>query len=373
MVFLALFAIPLLIAGVTFLVGKHKVTWQEFVLQLAAQAIVAGISVGVIYHNNTSDTEVWNGIVKHKAKEKVSCEHSYCCGWCESCSTDSKGNSSCHQYCCRTCYDHSYDIDWAYYTTDAGRGTISRIDRQGIKEPPRFTKVIVGEPSSSLHSYINYIKAAPDTLFALQGLKEKYQQYLPNYPLGLYDYYKINRLVLVNTNMKPEDIKHWNELISKHSAHLGFKKEVNLVIVLVTGLPQEYLHALEQHWLGGKKNDATLVIGIDNEASIVWAGVLAWTDHELFKVKTRDDILALSKVNFTNPSDLIGTFADNIGSYYIRKPMRDFEYLSGSVTPTVTQWLVSMIIGLIVAIGLSLFVYHNDIGENKWRHGSKYY
>lgn len=71
MVFLILFIIPLLVAGGTFLLAKHRVTWQEFVGQFAASAVVAGISIAIIYHQNVSDTETLNGSVTGKKSVRV--------------------------------------------------------------------------------------------------------------------------------------------------------------------------------------------------------------------------------------------------------------------------------------------------------------
>ena len=136
MAFALLFLIPALVAIVFFTVTKTTITLKEFLLQMTLQIVVAGISVAVIYNRNTWDRETFNGTVVSKEKDRVSCEHSYDCFCYESCSGSGE-NQTCHQVC-QTCYEHSYDYSWRVHS-DIGSLTISRIDRQGVNEPPRWT------------------------------------------------------------------------------------------------------------------------------------------------------------------------------------------------------------------------------------------
>jgi hypothetical protein len=48
--------------------------------------------------------------------------------------------------------------------------------------------------------------------------------------------------------------------------------------------------------------------------------------------------------------------------------MAEFEYLQASITPTTTQWVVSMIFGLMVAFGLIYALHKHDLfqGERRW-------
>lgn len=357
MAFLILFAIPVFIAFGFFIVGGRNITWQEFLAQVGLQAIVAGASVGIMYWADTTDTEVWSGVVTSKAREIVSCSHSYSCNCRTVCSSSGK-STSCSTVC-DTCYEHSYDVSWAYYTTDDGRGTISRVDRQGLSQPARWTQVQIGEPSASTHTFTNYIKAAPDTLFRSQGLVEQYLKLLPNYPGQVYDYYKLNRLVTVGVSVP--NINVWNNALQQLNAQLGSKKQVNMVVVLVKGQPREYFGALQQHWLGGKKNDAVLVVDIDTNGAIDWVEVMAWTDHPEFKIKLRDATADLSKLDLNNPNQLLNIFSSYVDSFYVRKHMKDFQYLTSSITPTTTEWIVSIIIGILSSVGLGVFFYKNDI------------
>lgn len=365
MVFLVLILIPVIIAILTFVFGKHKVTWFEFLGQLAIQAGIAGISVAIVYHSNTSDVEIWNGRVTAKKSEKVTCSHEYCCGTCTRTVCSGSGKTrSCHteSYCCRYCKHHAYDVDWNYWTSDDGKNSISRIDWQGLKEPPRWSAIVVGEPSSSKHSYTNYVKAAPDTLFKSQGLAEQYQAQLPQYPDNVYDLYRLNRVV--PQGIQVPNLKEWNNKLSELNAQIGQAKEVNMIVFLLKNKSHEFFDAMEQQYLGGKKNDAILVVSVDDTNTIQWADVMAWTDNKAFHIFTRDAIKELGILDLSN-TQMLDLFAANVQQHYQRKSMEDFKYLEESITPSVAQWVITMILGILAAIGMSFFVYHNDIIEIK--------
>lgn len=348
--------IPTLVALGFLVFGGKKVTILEFGAQMLVQIVLMAGIAGIQSCQNTSDTETWNGRVTSKAKERVSCSHSYSCNCHTSCSGSGK-NRSCHTVC-QTCYEHFYDIDWAVYTSLDERLEIDRINRQGTLEPPRWTSVKIGEPTSTIHSYTNYVKASPDSLFRHQGLVEKFKDKLPQYPQSVYDYYRLDRLVVVGS-VPNVDQKAFNLRLSEINADLGKKKQSNIVLVLVQGQPSEYFQALQQHWIGSKKNDIVLVAGLDGN-KIQWAEVMAWTTDKMVEVTLRDSVMAIGSISNETLDKLMQAIATNVDVYYKRKPMKDFEYLAATVTPTFGQWLFSMIFGLIISIGLGLFMYHNE-------------
>jgi hypothetical protein len=360
MIFITLFGIPLLLILANMILGRDKVTFKEFLLQMTIQGVIAGISCAVIYYSNTSDVEIHNGRVASKARQEVSCEHSYRCFCYESCSS-SGSNRSCTEIC-QTCYDHDHDVDWPVITTNNEHLLISRVDRQGVTEPPRWSSVRVGEPTSIEYSYTNYIKASPDTLFRHQGLTEKYSSQLPTYPGGVYDYYRLDRFVQIGTSIP--DVAEWNRDLSKLNGDLGSKKQVNAIVVVVKDQPREYFYALEQHWLGGKKNDVVLVVSISTDTSIQWADVLAWTDKAIFKIKLRDDVIEAKTLD---REAIIAAMQTNIDTYFVRKHMADFQYLQASITPTTGQWIFALIFGILACIGTSWFVDTTDTFDEEYK------
>jgi len=354
MVFLTLLAIPLIFSALAFFVTKG-ITWKEFLLQVGVQLLVAAAAVGIIHYQNFSDTELLNGVVTGKKQVYVSCEHSYRCNCRNECSGSGK-DRSCSEVC-DTCYEHSNDWDWRVYSSIGYTTNIHRIDRRGSNEPPRYTAVQLNEPFSAEHRYDNYVKAAPDTLLRHQGLVEKYKRFLPDYPVQTYDYYRADRLVLINGARVP-DAREWNNRLSEINGHLGSRKQANMIVVLVKNLPQDYVYALEEKWILGKKNDVILVTGVDNDNVPKWAYVMAWTHQELIKVTLRDQIMDLPTLE---REKVLEIFETEVRSKFVRQPMADFEYLAATAVPTPMQYSLSILIGLIIAAFLAFYLNENNV------------
>jgi hypothetical protein len=163
------------------------------------------------------------------------------------------------------------------------------------------------------------------------------------------------------------DPDKWNQDLSEINGDLGAKKQVNAVMVLVANKSEDYFYALEQAWIGGKKNDVIPIIGVSVSTAgytIDWVRVMAWTDQSIFKVKLRDD---LKDIGNLNREQVMKALRDDIDSQYKRKHMKDFKYLMASITPTKCQWIVSIIIGILVCIGVSIFVDQNDVFDEERR------
>jgi len=347
MIFLTLLIFPVLVALVLFFVGKHTITLKEFLIHIAAQVLVAGASVGIIYWMDTSDTEIWNGRITNKRKVQVPCSHSYQCNCRPSCSGSGK-NRTCTTVC-DTCYRHLFDFDWRLYLSTNETINIRRVNEQGTREPPRFTRAKIGEPTSTAHSYTNYIKGSSDSLFKKHGLVEQFKGAFPPYPGSIYDYHRLDRAIGV-----PKD---WSLALSELNADLGAIKQVNIIFIATTQKDSMFGEALEQKWLGGKKNDVVAIVGTSGK-TIKWAYVIAWTDKELFKVSLRD---ALMEVGELDKDKVMKAIRTNVSKHYVRKPMADFEYLRASITPSVLQWVIAMLIGLVISGILGFVFWKHDI------------
>lgn len=361
--FFSILGICLVVTTISYFFSGGGICWKEVLLMIGIQTVVAGISAAISYHASMTDDEIWNSKVVNKTQDRVSCSHSYCCrhGTC--------GSGKNKYTCCKsTCYRHPYDFDWNVRAENGERWEISRIDSQGTIMPPRWNIVQMGEPTASEHSYDNFIKAASGSLFRREGAVEKYQRFLPQYPGDVYDYYRLSRLVLVNGAQVP-DSQYWIDDISKLNSEIGQKTQSNIIVVVVKGLEPDFYYALEQHWLGGKKNDVVLVMNLDAARKPTWVQVMAWERNDIFKIKVRDELIAKETVERW---DVYNVLSRNIVKYHQRKPMADFEYLTASFTPSVTHWVVTTIIGLLISIGLSVYFHHNETFPG-YRSYTRYY
>lgn len=356
MILLTMLLIPIVVALGFFLFGGKKITFGEFLMQNGFQVL---IMMPFAFSNgcqSTADVEVWNGRVAKKERNVVSCSHSYQCNCVTVCSGGK--TKSCSRIC-QTCYEHSYDVDWDVYTTNGENFEISRVNRQGTQEPPRWTEVKVGEPTSREHGYENYVKAAPDSLFRRQGLVEKYKDKIPKYP-DVYDYYRIQHATMVN-GATVNDLAGLNKQLAELNGDIGKAKQVNIMVMAVRDMPDEYFFALEQAWIGSKKNDFVLVAGVDTQGNIKWANVLAWTQNKMAEIVVRDAALKIGNINKTD--EIVKSLHDGVNMHYIRKPMSDFAYLKNAMTPTFGGWVAAMIIGLISSIGIGIFFVKNEYDQ----------
>jgi hypothetical protein len=147
----------------------------------------------ISYRNKVSDIEILNGSVTGKQRDIVNCSHSYSCNCRTTCSGSGK-DRSCSQEC-ETCYEHSFDFKYVIHST-LGNFNINTLDSQGLKEPNRYTLVKLNDPVVKKHRYNNYIKGSNTSIFNSKHRYTKKEMLdLPNYPIDIHDYYRINRII----------------------------------------------------------------------------------------------------------------------------------------------------------------------------------
>ncbi len=354
--------LALIIPMICKLIFPHKVTVKEYFLVSSINIVVIVLFSLLMNVSSTYDTEVWSGQVTGKKSERVSCSHSYRCNCVPvQNGTDSKGNPT-YTEVCQTCYDHSYDVDWLVFS-NVGSEEISRIDRQGLKEPPRFSKVEIGEPFATTYSFKNYILASPDTLFVnSKSYVEKYKGHLPDYP-EIYDYYRIQRVIGIDVNVD----NTLNIMLNEQMRKWGPKKQANIIVVIVSDkYSQEYYQALQAHWLGGKKNDVVIVLQIDSEKNIGWTRVFSRADQAVFDKSVEMDIDNMGKFEAKKFVDIVN---DNVQNRFKRMSFEKFKYLLDDYKPSFGVLAFGIIFAFIINLGLNFMVVKEDFfGEN-----SKYY
>lgn len=282
--------------------------------------VISGLIIGfAVPHFMKSsimtDVEIWNGGVTSKNSEKVSCEHSYSCNCVTSCS-GSGSNTSCSTIC-QTCYDHPYDIDWNV-NTSVGQLKIDRVDRQGMTEPIRWTKVQVGEPASIPYEFTNYLKATDRTLHN-RDVKITYP--MPEYP-QVFDYYRVNRIISADTPVS--QFKEWNDDLNEMLKDVSARRRANVVVVVTKVTDVDFVHQLQSKWLSGKKND--IVITISKTDKVNWVKVFSWSTSDLFNVALADD---LKKTEFGKAMTPI--IKDHILKNFTKKSMSQYEYLENEI------------------------------------------
>lgn len=322
---------------------------------LVSMLIIAG-AVGASVGYQTADTEIWNGEVVSKDRIHGSYVESYDCN-CRDVTeyyTDHEGKRKSRSVRkCDTCYRDHFTVEWTCQTT-LGTYRIAKEDWTNNKvyslpDPARYAEIKMGDPVSKTHSYKNYIKAVPQTLFnpANETLKAKFANQIPAYPINIYDFYKIDRVIPVGVNVP--DLKLWNTKLSHVLKTLGPKKQANVVIVMVKNPDENYFYALQDAWAGAKKNDIVVVIGVSSLAEKpLWANVIALTDNSLFKIKLRDDIMSLDSLT---ADGVINTIYKNTSETFKRKSMKDFKYLENEIDPPTWVIITSLLVNIFAYVG----------------------
>lgn len=356
---LLLLLLPFLIAVAGFLLSKGKIHWKEFLAQLAVQTFVIVVGYYIALHANEADVEIWNGVVVKKWADTGSCCHSYPCNCRQECSGSGK-DRSCSEVC-DTCYQHSRDDEW--WATASTGDTVFQdtCNSPGSSAPSRWEAIVVGEPASVERRYTNYIKGNPDTVLRRIGAKEKFPGLLPSYP-GVYDLYRFSPVVSVGVEVP--GLRDANTMLHQANGNIGAVKQVNMLLVLVNTPDAMYVEALREHWLGGKKNDFIVVMGLTTPPKISWVGTVSWSDSEELKIIVRDRLLELGT---WEPKKVIEIISREVNNRFQRKPMSDFQYLAETAEPSSTATTVLFIIGALLAIGLKLYFICHDPFETEPR------
>lgn len=349
-----LLAFPIFWPFVAKLIWKHELTLTEIGINLFIGVSISTAGWYIGHYAQTRDTEVLNGSLTSKERQRVSCEHSYQCNCSERC-TGSGTSKSCSTEC-DTCYEHNNDFDWVLHS-NVGDVKVQRINAQGNLEPARYTAAAIGDPFAVTSPFTNYIKAAPSSLF--NASVSRHAEDVPEYPLNVRDYHYIDRVLGVKVVI-PDQSK-WNLMLSNALKSLGPQKQSNVVVLISGHADETFADAVNARWLGGKKNDVIVILGTPKYPDISWVRVLSWTDQQLFKVQLRD---ALFSLKTAEPDQVITTISQHISKGFVRKPMKDFEYLKHEVELPGWVWFILISLSIAASVGTSVLLAKN---QNRYR------
>lgn len=340
--------------------------WSMFLTSGITSLVVLGIFFAGT-HSKSSDVEIWNGYVVKKIMKQQDCPsgwRTYRDEFCSeyktrevyshtSCTTDSEGNTSCTDY-----YDteYKYEFDWErrwYVNTSLGQFQINRVDNQGAVEPPRYQSVQLNDPVSQEHTFVNWVKAVPESLFNNSDIgSHAYTDQIPSYP-QVYDYYKLNRVLSVGEVTIPEDL---NFELGKMLGRVNPHHQVN-VIVIVTNIPDpSYRHAVELSWIGGKKNDVVIFLSIDKNGDFIWTDVMTWArgaGNGIFVVTLKDHLHSIGNIN--QVGNIVLATEQTIKERYDRPSNSDHEHLKHAIVPPTWVIATGFIVQILLLAGMILF------------------
>ncbi len=354
-----IFLIPIVISLIAKYVFKADINWKEFIIQFVGGVAALSLIWVLGRYSAAHDVEVLNGYVTGKHMDHFMCptntsnpcQNGYTCHSHRVCSGSGK-DRTCHEEH-DTCYVYAWEQDW-YVDSTLGAYEISRVDRQGADEPARYSVPVTGDPVSSTHDYNNWVKAASDSLYAQdKGLATRYASIIPKYEIRIYDYYKIDRVYLAG--LKLDSAPKWNTAISRALGPLGKPKQINFNLVIVEGADRDFAPALRRAWDGFKKNEAVLVIGLKG-GQIDWAESMSWSKNSIYDVDMRNMVEERRGTTFAtiDPVEFMGAASAVIKTDYVRRPMKEFEYLKGDIPPPTWMIWTAIIFAFVYGIGTSI-------------------
>lgn len=353
---LLLFTLP--IPWIAKLIWPHQIKWPELAATLAISFVVVTLLFFTGTAGQTADREIWSGEIVSKDRKHGHYLRSYSCRCRETCS-GSGSSRSCYQTC-DTCYEDRYTVTWTA-RSNIGDFTIEHLDRGSRSvyktvDPARYTEIQTGDACSRSVPFTNYVKAVPESLFhANPVVLEKFRDMIPEYPGKIYDHYKINRVVSVGVSLP--DMAAWNQDLSLVMRKLGPQRQANVVIVFVNTDDAKYAHALESRWIGGKKNDAILVVGTKKYPEIDWVHVMGWSKNQLFNVALRDEVLAMKNID---RAQIMQAVEKHVSTTFQRRHMSEFEYLRDEIEPPFWAVVMIGILGVLLSLGTSYYFYRHD-------------
>lgn len=336
-----LLCVPLLVGGGSFLYFRDTISVKEFALQLLISIVLAVTGWMLARHFSMKSTEHWNGRIISKDAGTESCCH--CRTVCDARDKEGKCTSS-HEEC-----DHIYDNWWS---VDVSTGDTLTDGCNGSSSPPSWwAAAYVGEPASVPHSYMNYLKADPESLLH-RSADPKDLDSVPPFP-EVHGYYKASKVVTHNGIRAPQ---HWQAQLMELNAKLGELRQVDITVVLTTGKGPEFAYAVEAKWLYGPKNALIVVMGTDRKI-ITWARVVTISNVEELAISLRDELPGRP----LDDPDLIKFIGQQVEEKFQRKPMADYEYLASAARPR-GWWLFGLyVLTLAISGGLTLFMHAKDV------------
>lgn len=325
------------------LVFPRDISKMEWLVQFGAVILSTSIvSLGLFgsQWSTTRDFDILNGQVISKKHYAVSCEHQYVCG------TDCVGQGKDEVCTPRYCDEHNEDYNWDVKTS-VGTWHIDRLDDQGVRKPPRWANVKIGEPAAATEGVKNYMLIDKDRFKTDEATRAKYKGKLPDYPRP-FDYYRLNRVV----NDTPQSFNYLNVYLNEQLREWGAKKQLNVILV-ITNKGEDYWKALREEWRGARKNDVVMVYGIGANNEVKWFEAETFAEGQ----GNRNLITSLEymSVGDTLGLNLVQRQFQVILKEYVRKPNAEFEYLAGNYTPSELLVLFIVIVNLIINGGIAFY------------------
>lgn len=343
--------------------------WKTVLYTLIISLLIDSIIVYIDFASKVQCTEIWSGkIINVQHKEEWD---KYIPPKTETYTETKKVNGK-NKTITKTRIIPGY---WKHYpsenwieTTDEGKIFVYK-SPDGIEfndSYPNKTEELykywkIGDPSASIHSYVNKVQASY-SLYKHSAVNLNEFKDLPEYPSEIKNYINIERIIgYVPNKEKAEKLlsrrnSELNKLVPDKDNPNEFKtyKQVNIMFVNVgENKNPDYGFALQDYWKNGNKNDFIISFSMNKDNKINWVYVFSWSESELLKIHVRDYMLNLKNNNdFTT---VVSDVSNMVEKEFQRKEFKDFNYLQ---IPISNKCIIIMSILNIIILVIGVY---NDI------------
>jgi hypothetical protein len=348
------FSIPVVVA-LYFVFTNREYTWEELGIQIVATIVYVLITFSILFSSTTNlkDKEFWNSKVKlftyfEEWTERVTYTESYSCGKSRTCYRQKTRYDYHSPYWeITTSLDEKININMGDYRTASDRFgekevNVIRFDQSSYGDGDKYVSrpnTII--PISQSHSYNNYVKAAKSNVIHSKVPKETLDMLVKNgklkpYPKlfkGEFGSIRLDRVIDTTGKLNNDAL----EILNIMAVKIGKIKQANPILYIVNE-DRGFKEALEQYWQKGRKNDITLILGVDELGLVLWSDVITYTNNTDFIVDIQNNFTGKS---ITNIGDVLEEFNKDILKSYIRKPMEEFAYLKENIT---LQWYYQLMV-----------------------------
>ncbi len=239
---------------------------------------------------------------------------------------------------------------------------VFHFDQCSIGDGRKFITTFQNGTSKDLYvSYeipvVNYILASGN-LYNTSSTDSKYSNLFLKVP-GIVQHeagigpWKSNRVLVSGVEIPVEWRKKTEEELNKLNGSLGPSKEINAIIFVVGNSDRAFSTELESYWVHGKKNQLTIIIGVNKFPVIDWVDVIDfWSIDSNIRINLRDSLqtMTLDKPN------LMEVIEKEIVKSWKRKQMKSLDYLAWDLTiPLWAYFLVVVIVSSITVAFTKVF------------------
>ena len=368
-------SIPIII-GLYLVITNREYILKEFALQSFATLLYVSVMFALLFGITTDliDTNYYNSKIQKTTyfeewKERVTYTETYSCGTTKTpkTCTRTKTRIDYHspQYVIKTVLGETKNINrnqYLRFKREFGAKYIlmNRSNQVSFGDGNKYVVTVTKDiPISMPHSYENYVAAAKSNVIHKKVperdikilLKEGKIREYPSKYTGIYGETLLNRVIDLTGKIHKNTLDKMQIMAMK----TGLSKQAN-PIIYITKEPRNIVDAVSQYWNMGKKNDIILFLGVDENGIVQWSDSICFTNNTDFKVDLENDFKGLDVFDDSGIDKVLNTFEKNILNSYIRKPMKEFEYLKENITLE-WYWQVLILLGNIIMSSFIAYIF----------------